>query len=192
MTTLLRYLRLSDLLALAVLVILGMFVSTLLVENEHAVAEVQPLPLEEQLVALQHQWRENDKMGIPNPRRLTAQADRIRKRLCKQGQRRHCPVPKAKNVDIDRLAKAVAIAETSNCTAGTGLSKNNCHGIMACSKGKCSPRKFEKTEDSFHEFKILWLTKYGDRLPTLEDAQRYAASEGTEWRKTVLAAYNRS
>jgi len=30
-------------------------------------------------------------------------------------------------IDLDRLARAVAMAETNNCTKGYGLTHNNCH-----------------------------------------------------------------
>lgn len=99
--------------------------------------------------------------------------------------------PVAYNVDLDALAYAIAIAETSNCTAGTGKSKNNCHGIFGVTNGKYGPRTFLSTADSFAEFKRMWLRVYGDRFPTLADAQKYTANEGTYWLRTVTVAYNR-
>lgn len=92
-------------------------------------------------------------------------------------------------VDIDKLAYAVAVAETSNCTAGTALSRNNCHGIMQWNNGKRSPRTFASHEESFEAFKELWLSKYCNCFPTVELARKYSGGTGHTWLKRVQYAY---
>jgi len=75
-----------------------------------------------------------------------------------------------------KLAKAVSIAETSGCTTGTGLSKNNCHGIMACVGGKCGRRLLRKRG------KLQGSRSFGSRstatISTLQDAQRMPPRKG--------------
>ena len=40
-------------------------------------------------------------------------------------------------IDLDRLAKAVAMAETNNCTKGYGKTHFNCHGIKSGNTYPC-------------------------------------------------------
>lgn len=144
----------------------------------------------EQLVAgLQKQWLETD--DAAERQKLHDRANQLREEMCREGKKEHCPKPVARNVDLDRLAYAVAVAETSNCTTGTGRSKNNCHGIFGVTNGQYGPRTFQTTDQSFEEFKRLWITKYGDRFPTLQDAQRYSGGPGDSWLTRVTIAYNR-
>lgn len=97
----------------------------------------------------------------------------------------------ARRVDMRRLAHAVSMAETSGCTAGTALSKNNCHGIMACTATGCTARTFGSQEESFTTFEELWLRAYGDRFPTVEDAQRYTGNpDPSRWYGVVTLVYN--
>lgn len=98
----------------------------------------------------------------------------------------------AAGVDLDKLARAVAVAETSNCTTGMGLTKNNCHGIMRWTNGKRSGRVFATTSESFTYFKSMWLRLYGDRFPTWDDAKRYTGNpHPSDWYGTVKLIYNR-
>lgn len=144
----------------------------------------------EQMVAgLQKQWMETQ--DAEEKMKIHHQANQLRAAMCSDGKKEFCPKMVAKNVDIDRLAYAVAVAETSNCTAGTGRSKNNCHGIFGVTNGQYGPRTFATTDQSFEEFKKLWLTKYGDRFPTLQDAQRYSGGPGDSWLNRVTVAYQR-
>ena len=61
------------------------------------------------------------------------------------------------SVDLDRLAHAVAIAETGNCTRGIGATMNNCFGIKYHGKFK----KFSSPQKSYAEFKYIWKKSYG-------------------------------
>ncbi len=149
--------------------------------------------LQKTLSELQMQWTENQRRGVKNPPHLHITAQRIRSALCGMGTVRFCPdygqVPAAKHVDLDRLAYAVSIAETSHCTAGTGLSKHNCHGIIECNKGACAIKRFATTNESFLAFKKLWMKAYGDHFPTLDDAKRYSGGPGDTWLERVTIAY---
>ena len=68
--------------------------------------------------------------------------------------------------DLDRLARAVAMAETNNCTKGYGKTYNNCFGIKngntaPCPKvGKNKMCIYEKPEDSYIAFKKIWQRWY--------------------------------
>lgn len=95
----------------------------------------------------------------------------------------------AKNIDLDKLAYAVSIAETSGCMKGSALSHHNCFGIMIWPKGIRELKTYNTDGESFQDFKDLWLRKYGDRFPTPADAERYSGGEGIEWLSNVKAAY---
>lgn len=166
-------------------------------EQAALLEEVQPAPppaeddptLEDVLVLIQQEKDDNTTAGKTYPRHLDIAESRIRKNLCESGTMEYCDLPQAKNVDLQRLAYAVAVAETSNCSKGTGVSKNNCHGIMECNRSSCSAKTFANTTQSFIAFQKLWLRAYGDRFPTLADAKRYSGGEGDTWLHRVRSAY---
>jgi hypothetical protein len=163
------------------------------------------ISLRETLRGLQEAWQKNQIEFINSQReyikgqnRLHMNANEVRRQLCAEGVTEYCPTEvkakvelQAKNVDLEKLAHAVAVAETGDCTKGTGVSKNNCHGIFGCANGKCGPRHFESKEQSYEEFQKLWITKYGDRFPTIKDARKYTASDGERWLNTVRVVYER-
>ncbi len=165
--------------------VIGMLATPLLLRASQA-AESPPPTLEQMLTDLQQQWKENDENNVPNPTNLHIRAERLRLFLCQGGKTEYCPTQKleAKNIDIQKLAHAVAMAETSD--KGMVLAKNNYHGIK-CGEHFCS---YASKEESYEKFGELWLRKYGDHLPTLQDARRYTAGEGTGWLKTVTVVYN--
>lgn len=92
--------------------------------------------------------------------------------------------------DLDKLARAVAIAETSNCTEGYGVVYNNCFGIkngntVPCEKiGRSNMCIYEKPEDSYEAFKIIWSRWYKNNPPTLANAKTWT---GDDRSKTWLA-----
>src|SRR5437764_1101227 len=91
----------------------------------HVQADVPSSP--EQLIAgLQRQWHDGEG-NRREQRRLHREADAVRRTLCAQGRKQHCPPEElqAKHVDIYKLSRAVAFAETSGCAQGTGISRNN-------------------------------------------------------------------
>lgn len=97
--------------------------------------------------------------------------------------------------DIDRLARAVAMAETGNCTKGYWKTHFNCHGIKSGNTYPCpwTPKgkmcKFKDKEESFTAFKVIWMRWY-KTLPTHAQAVRWTgADSSTTWRKHVLYYY---
>lgn len=97
--------------------------------------------------------------------------------------------------DLDRLARAVAIAETGNCTKGYWPTHNNCHWIKSWNTYKCpwTPKgkmcKFKDKEESFTAFKVIW-SKWYKTMPTHTQAVRWTgADSSTTWRKHVLHYY---
>lgn len=96
--------------------------------------------------------------------------------------------------DFVNLAKAVAIAETGNCTKGYGLEYNNCFGIKngntaPCPKiGRNKMCIYETPEDSYQAFIKIWSTWYKNNPPTLRDAQKWTGNDRAQtWLKHVKA-----
>lgn len=91
--------------------------------------------------------------------------------------------------DIDKLAYAVAMAETGNCTRGMGLTKNNAFGIMTWERGFREGRTYEKCEDSYVDFKQIWSDYYGE-FPTRAMAERWTGKDSVDtWLKSVKQYY---
>jgi len=89
-------------------------------------------------------------------------------------------------VDLGRLARAVAIAETSGGTRGVALTHNNHHGLRENSDWI----RFDSPAASTACFKRNWLKHYGNHFPTIEDAEKYTGNDRKEtWLKNVRANY---
>lgn len=89
-------------------------------------------------------------------------------------------------VDTDKICRGIAVAETSGCTAGVALSKNNCHGIG----GPGGFQTFNSFEESQAACIDLWNRKYGD-YPTMADARLYTDNPNpTRWYSVVTHYYN--
>jgi len=102
-----------------------------------------------------------------------------------------------KDYDIDRLARAVAMAETGNCTKWYGKTYNNCFGIKSgrtapCPKiGKSKMCIYEKPEDSYKAFKTIWAKWYAWK-PNLKMAQRWTWHDNAvRWLYHVNLHYNK-
>ena len=99
-------------------------------------------------------------------------------------------------VDLVILSKAVAIAETSNCTQGYGVIYNNCHGIKRGSIVKCKYGKgkmciFSTKEESFLAFQKIWAEGYGGKYPTMRSAEVWTGGDNAHtWLKHVNITYN--
>jgi hypothetical protein len=94
-------------------------------------------------------------------------------------------------LDLDRLAYSVAIAETGDCTTGIGPRTNNCQGIMTWENGYREPRIFNSKQESYAAFKDLWQRKYGG-FPTIEQAIKYTGNDHAEtWLRIVNEHYQR-
>jgi hypothetical protein len=102
----------------------------------------------------------------------------------------------AKEVDLDKLAYAVAMAETTGCTKGTALSKMNCHWIKSGNTYPCkSPKRtmcvFGSTEESYEAFKVIWW-KWYKTFPTREMAVRWTGADNADlWLYHVTLYYNK-
>ena len=93
---------------------------------------------------------------------------------------------------MDKLALAVATAETGNCTTGSGLSKNNAFGIMEWPNGKRRLKSYASCQDSYKDFKEKWQKGYGGRFPTLADAIVYTDNDKPEdWLRIVNEVYSK-
>lgn len=91
-------------------------------------------------------------------------------------------------VDIDRLAVAVAHAETSNCSKGVAVTHNNCFGIRRGGKFV----KYQSKEESFEDFRRTWQTYYVT-FPTLKMADIWTGGDKPrEWLNIVTSKYNES
>lgn len=89
-------------------------------------------------------------------------------------------------LDLDKLAYAVAVAETGNCTRGVGITHNNCHGIK--SNGKFI--YFLSKSSSYHSFKLNWIKHYNGVFPTLREAKKWTGDDRPEsWLNNVKLNY---
>lgn len=62
--------------------------------------------------------------------------------------------------NLDKLAKCVAVAETSWCTTGMWRTKNNCFGIMHRPNWKRTWKTYSSKQASFDHFKRIWNKSY--------------------------------
>lgn len=99
-------------------------------------------------------------------------------------------------MDLDKLAQAVACAETSCGTRGAAVSRRNAHGLMRWSKNEDGSTTrylatFSNMSQSYAEFKSVWRRLYGGRCPTIEDARRYTGHDKAEiWLGHVYSVYD--
>ena len=102
--------------------------------------------------------------------------------------------------DLEKLAHAVAFAETGHCADGTAIKRNNCHGIMAWKKVFDKetkknttvryPRYFRSTQESFDEFKRIWAKSY-KRYPDINLAIKWTGNDNAHvWLSNVNTYYN--
>lgn len=98
--------------------------------------------------------------------------------------------------DIDKLAKAVAMHETADCTTGIGPEYNNCFGIKNGGTAPCPQIGrsnfciYQDPQESYEAFKKIWSTWYGE-LPTYEMADKWSGKDrAAAWQANVLHFYN--
>lgn len=104
--------------------------------------------------------------------------------------------PTDTQVDLDKLAYAVAMAETKNCTVGVGKSQLNCFGIRNGNTAPCKKEKnrfcvYDDPKESYEAFKIIWERWYGG-LPNIQKAKKWTATQPHEWLANVLHIYHNS
>ena len=97
--------------------------------------------------------------------------------------------------DINRLAFAVAMAETWNCTKWYWKEYNNCFWIKSWNTAPCEKiwRNrmciYEKPEDSYEAFKIIRQKWYWE-FPTYEMAKRYSWNDRVDtWLRNTTHWY---
>lgn len=164
--------------------VLAVAFGILLATSTFPVVAAAPDPrmiMEDQLTSMKKQWKENERHYQEEQARIHALAEKARGALCSLGEMQHC-----KNA-LHSLARAVATAETQNCTTGVGDSKNNCFGIKRNGVFVMYP----SAKESYADFMEMWPRLYGWRLPTYEDAQNYTGNpDPTEWLNLVLKIYS--
>lgn len=88
--------------------------------------------------------------------------------------------------DLDRLAYAVSVAETGNCTTGAWASRrNNCFGIMSRPNGVRTLRSYPTTEASFDHFKDIWSRLYGS-YPNMALAEKWTWKDNAHHRLRIV------
>ena len=118
----------------------------------------------------------------------------------KATQRPNVPVTKQQpksSGHLDKLAYAIAMAETQNCTVGYGASHNNCFGIKRGGIVPCTTRGFRKMcvfaskEESYAAFKKIWTKGYGGGFPTVAMAAVWTGNDNPHtWLSNVRKFYN--
>jgi hypothetical protein len=92
-------------------------------------------------------------------------------------------------LNIDKLAQCVAVAETSGCTRGSGVSRNNCFGIMVWPNGVRTLKYYSDKMESYAHFKEIWL-KYYKTFPTKRQAAKWTGNDNpTTWLNNVTQCY---
>jgi hypothetical protein len=93
-------------------------------------------------------------------------------------------------IDTDKLCRGIALAETSGCTAGMALTKNNCHGLMTWRSGTRAGQEFASTDESQAACVDLWNRKY-KVFPTMKLASTYTGSDSAaRWLRVVSSYYS--
>lgn len=91
--------------------------------------------------------------------------------------------------DLDKLAQAVSVAETSGCKDGTAQKRMNCFGIMTWKTGTRQPKYYASHAESFQDFKRIW-SKYYKKFPDLALAHKWTGSDSPEtWLANVCHIY---
>lgn len=78
------------------------------------------------------QEMENKRLEALKPKKVEKPTPKVEKK-----QEKPKEVKIDTSFDLDRLARAVAIAETGNCTKGYGKTYNNCFGIKSGRTAPC-------------------------------------------------------
>lgn len=99
-------------------------------------------------------------------------------------------------LDMDKLAHAISMAETSGCTKGYGVEYNNCFGIKNGSIAPCERIGrnnmciYDHTDQSFDAFKKIWELGYGGKYPTSKMAAAWTGNDRPDdWLNNVHQYY---
>lgn len=92
--------------------------------------------------------------------------------------------------DLDKLAYAVAMAETGDGEHGMGKTKKNHFGVMTWERGFREGKVYNSKEDSYADFKRIWQKHYGG-FPTLAMAKKWTGNDNPQnWLNIVSFYYN--
>jgi len=96
-------------------------------------------------------------------------------------------------LDLDKLAYAVAMAETKDCWHNYWASVyNNCFWIMQWDKqGNRSYKRYNSKEESYKDFKRIW-SNYYIIFPNLKLAKKWTGNDSPNtWLNNVIYFYNK-
>lgn len=106
------------------------------------------------------------------------------------------PSSETEPVHIDKLAYAIAMAETHNCTKGYGQMYNNCFGIKNGSIAPCDKIGnnkmciYNNPEESYAAFKKIWTQGYGAKFPSHKAAKVWTGNHNPNtWLTNVKYYY---
>jgi len=94
--------------------------------------------------------------------------------------------------DLEKLAKAVALHETNDCTKGnSAIIHKNAFGIRECYGGRCYGFKtYRNCEESFLDFERIWSSYY-NKFPDIELARKYSGNDRADsWLRNVKNFYS--
>lgn len=98
-------------------------------------------------------------------------------------------------VNISKLAYAVAMAETHDCTLGYGEMYNNCFGIkrgsiVPCETGQNNMCIFGSKDEAYAAFREIWTKGYGGEFPSYRAAQVWTGNDSPDtWLENVKHYY---
>lgn len=100
--------------------------------------------------------------------------------------------------DINKLAYAVAMQETKNCTLGYWQMYNNCFWIKQWNTAPCQKVGmnrmciYNNPEESYEAFKKIRQNTWYAWIPNLKKAQIWSGHDRAEiWLKNVFYYYNK-
>lgn len=102
-----------------------------------------------------------------------------------------------KTTDLDKLAYAIAMAETRDCELGYGAMYSNCFGlkngsIVPCKTGKNNMCIFSSKDEAYNAFRKVWTQGYGGGFPTYAMAATWTGNDHPDsWLKNVSFHYNK-
>jgi len=87
---------------------------------------------------------------------------------------------------MDKLAMAVAMHETKNCTLGVGATHLNCFGIRKWNGHQLDWARYNSKKEAYIDFKEIWGRMYGTTTPTLANARRWSGDDrAVAWHNNV-------
>ncbi len=93
-------------------------------------------------------------------------------------------------IDYEKLAHAIAFAETGGCKDSTAKKRNNCVGIMVWNHGQRSPAYFASQNESIEKAKQIWMKSY-ILYPNQKLAAKWTGNDHPDrWITAVNQYYN--